>query len=244
MWRFKMIFRDEYTGQKREIFNKRKFKEFNLYENVDYTTRSLELIYPMYCQWLNTRHGIYLYEMKLSIDDSVGVCNESLLDCLFHRVQGDIEHRNTGPDKSIDLIWKTYRKGSMTIIEGYFLMPMSEAEKADSPRGDKAEIPKSVHRIFSRILEQYSIHFHEDMFDDDALDLRFQYSTFGEGYEVIFSDSNIEVHEIGFNILCQIAQLPREKQEVESTLFRLRKGYTPAHGYFCTSVFEPLLFSM
>ena len=66
-----MIFRDEYSGQKSEIFNKRKFKEFNLYENVDYTTRSLELIYPIYCQWLNTRHGIYLYEMKLSIDDSV-----------------------------------------------------------------------------------------------------------------------------------------------------------------------------
>lgn len=237
-----MIFNDKYSGDENEIFNKTKFKEFNLPDDTNYTTRSLELIYEMYCRWLNTRHGVYLYKMKLSVDDSVNASGESLLDCLFHRVQGDIEHRNTGADKSIGLIWKTYRKGSMTVHEGYFLMPMSEAEKIDNPRSDKAKIPYSVHSVFSRISDQYSIHFHEDIFEFDALDLRFKYSTLGEGYEIIFSDSNFEVHELGFNTLCEIAQLSSEDQEIESVLFRTKYGYTPAHGYFCTSVFEPLLF--
>lgn len=239
-----MMFSDKYTGDKNEIFNKPKFKEFNLYNKADYTTRSLELIYSMYCSWLNTRHGIYFYHMKLSVDDSVKTCPESLLDCLFHRVQGDIEFRDTGPDKSINMIWKTRREGSITIFEGFFLMPMTETEKTDNPRGDKAEIPKSVHRIFSRILDQYSIHFHEDIFEDDALDLCFEYSNLGEGYGIIFSDSNFKVHETGFNVLCEIAQLSSKKQEVESALFRVKYGYTPTHNYFCTSVFEPLLFDM
>jgi hypothetical protein len=240
----KMVFRDEYTGQQSEVFNKLKFKEFNLPADANYTERSLQLIYEMYCRWLNTRHGAYLYQMKLSVDDSVEVCAESLLDCLFHRVQGDIELRDTGPDKSINMIWKTRREGSMTIFEGYFLMPMTGVEKTDSPRSDIAEIPKSVHRIFSRILDQYSIHFHEDIFEDEALDLCFKYSALGEGYGIIFSDSNFESHELGFKTLCEIAQLSSEKQEAEPALFRTKYGYTPTHGYFCTSVFEPLLFNM
>lgn len=239
-----MMFSDEYTGQKNEIFSKSKFKGFDLPTNTSYTERSLQLIYDMYCRWLNTRHGAYLYLMKLSVDDSVGICAESLLDYLFHRVQGDVEFRDTGSDKSINMIWKTRREGSMTIFEGYFLMPMTAEEKTDSPRRDKAEIPKSVHRVFSRIFTQYAYHVDGDIFEDDALDLCFQYPTSGEGYGMIFSDSNFEVHELGFNALCKVAQLSSEKQEVEPALFRVKYGYTPSHSYFCTSLFEPFLFDI
>lgn len=239
-----MIFTDKFTGDKNEIFNKSKFKEFSLPDNAKYTTRSLELVYQMYCKWLNTRHGFYLHQMKLSIDDSLEKCSDSLLDYLFHRVQGDIENRNTGSDKSISLISQTYRKGTKTIHEGFFLMPMTEVEMTESPRGDKSEHPKSVHRIFSRILTQ----FHNNDFtealdlDDDALDLHFMYSNLGEGFGAIYKDSSFEMHEQGFNTLCEFAELPKEKSNIESILFQTRHGYNPAHSYFCTSIFEPFFF--
>jgi hypothetical protein len=234
-----MIFSDKYSGDKNEIFKKPKFKEFNLYDKVDYTTRSLELTYQMYCRWLNTRYGIYLYNVKLTIADNVDICSESILDYLFHRVQGDVEHRNTGSDKSIGLISKTYRKGTSTIHEGWFLMPMTEAEKHDNPRGDKAEISKDVHRIFSRILTQYWYHVNSEIFDEEALGLEFSHVKLGEGCEAIFNDSSFEMHERGFNTLCVMADLYTDKPGVDTALFRTRDGYNPAHNYFCTSLFEP-----
>tara|TARA_B110000211_G_scaffold99557_2_gene115943 strand:+ start:16346 stop:16474 length:129 start_codon:yes stop_codon:yes gene_type:complete len=39
-----MIFNEKYSGDENEIFNKIKFKEFNLPDDTNYTTRSLELI--------------------------------------------------------------------------------------------------------------------------------------------------------------------------------------------------------
>ena len=235
-----MIFTDKFTGDKNEIFNKSKFKEFSLPDDAKYTTRSLELVYQMYCKWLNTRHGFYLHQVRFSVDDSLELCSDSLLDYLFHRVQGDIEHRNTGPDKSISLVSATHRKGAKTNHIGYFLMPMTEAEMTESPRGNKSESPKSVHRIFSRILTQ----FHHNNFtevadvEDDALDLGFMYSDFGEGFGAIYKDSSFEVHEQGFNILCELAELPEEKSNIEPVLFRTWHGYNPTHSYFCTSMFE------
>ena len=240
----KMIFRDEFTGEQSEIFKKLKFKEFKLPTDVNYTERSLQLIYDMYCSWLNTRHGFYLYLMKLSVDDSLELCGDSLLDYLFHRVQGDIEHRDTGSDKSISLVSTTYREGTKTIHEGFFLMPMTEAEMTETPRGDKSVTPKSVHRIFSRILTQFHNNEFVEVLDleEDALDLRFRYSDFGEGYEAIYKDSSFEVHEQGFNILCELAELPKEKSNIEPVLFRTWYGYNPYHSYFCTSIFEPFFF--
>lgn len=240
----KMIFRDEFTGEKSEIFKKLKFKEFKLPTDVNYTERSLQLIYEMYSRWLNTRHGFYLYQMKLSVDDCLERCSDSLLDYLFHRVQGDIEHRNTGSDKSISLISSTHRKGTKTIHEGCFLMPMTETEMAKNSRGDKSETPKSVHRIFSRILTQFHNNdFTEALdFEAGALDLRFMYSDLGEGFGVIYKDSSFEVHEQGFNILCELAELPKEKSNIEPVLFRTWYGYNPNHSYFCTSIFEPFFF--
>ncbi|PHR85433.1 MAG: hypothetical protein COA59_00255 [Colwellia sp.] len=239
-----MIFNDKYSGDENEIFNKTKFKEFNLPDDANYTTRSLELIHQMYCRWLNTRYGIYLYNVKLTIADNVDICSESILDYLFHRVQGDVEHRNTGSDKSIGLILKTYREGSSTIHEGYFLMPMTETEKNNSPRGDKTEISKDVHRIFSRILTQYWYHVNDEIFDDEALGLKFSYATLGEGYGVIFNDSSFEVHERGFNMLCVIPDLFTDKPGADTASFRTRDGYNPAHNYFCTSLFEPFFIAI
>jgi hypothetical protein len=234
-----MIFSDKYSGDKNEIFKKPKFKEFKLQDGVDYTTRSLELIYQMYCRWLNTRHGIYLYTVKLSIADNVDICSESILDYLFHRVQGDVGHRNTGSDKSIGMILKTYREDSSTIHEGFFLMPMTEAEKNSTPRGNKARISKDVDRIFSRILSQYWCHVNNEVFDEETLGLEFSCSPLGEGFGVIFNDSSFKMHELGFYILCLLADLFTDKPGADTVLFRTRDGYNPAHNYFCTSLFEP-----
>jgi hypothetical protein len=240
----KMIFRDEYTGQQSEIFNKLKFKEFTLYDDAKYTTRSLELIYPMYCQWLNTRHGIYLTKVKLSISDEANLCSESLIDYLFHRVQGDIESRQACSDKSIGLVWKTYREGASTIHEGLFLIPMTEAEMNESPRGEKAKVSRDVSSIFELILVHYDYRLYGQLLGDDdekPIELEFRHSKFGEGHRVIFSDSSLKMHEQGFNTLCDFAELP---DDAESALFRVRNGYNPAHNYFNTSLFEPFFITM
>ncbi len=246
--RTKLIFRDEYTGQQSEIFNKLKFKEFTLPSDEKYTSRSLELIYPMYCQWLNTRHGIYLTKFELSISDDSDLCSESLIDYLFHRVQGDTGGRSTCSDKSISLIWKTYRKDSSTIHEGFFLIPMTEAEMTESPRGEKAEIPNGVNNIFSHIDAQYHHRLYGQLLCEDLIDekplmigLEFFHSKFGEGSKVIFSNSSFQMHEQGFLTLCEIAELSKD---TDSALLRVRSGYNPTHNYFNTSLFEPFFTTM
>jgi hypothetical protein len=240
-----MIFIDEYNGDESTLYTDKKFKEFTLkLPGAYYTARSMQLIYEMYCNWLKTRNGFYLFEVKLSVADSLGVCSESMLDCLFHRVQGDIKYLELGADKSIGFISNTYRLASSTIHNGYFLLPMSEAAKINSKRGEKAEIPEDVHRVFKRILNSFycDSFCHEDIFKEDELDLSFTYSTSGEGSAAIFNDSSFEMHEEGFNRLCEIAELPIERKHIESSKFRAWHGYIPHHDYFCTSLFESFFF--
>ena len=185
----KMIFRDEYTGQESEIFNKQKFKEFKLPADANYTERSLQLIYDMYARWINTRYGAYLVKFNLSIEDDSDAYSESVIDYLFHKVQGDIEKRNTGPDKSIGMIWTTNHKGSSIIHEGYFLMPMTEAEMIKSAREDEAKIPDDVYSVFSRILTNLSSQVDKGIICEDAITLDFLCSNYGEGYRAVFSNS-------------------------------------------------------
>jgi hypothetical protein len=241
-----MIFNDIYSGDENEIFNKLKFNAFNLPDDINYTTRSLELIYPMYCRWLNTRHGMYVVKFELSIPDNIdnpdnrgSFCSEALIDYLFHRVQGDVGYRNTGSDKSIGLLWKTYHRDSSTVHEGHFLIPMTEAEVIESPRGDKAPVPESVTNIFSRIIDKYNLSIYMGRFDDDPVELDFMYSKLGEGYRAIFNDSSFELHEQGFVTLCEVAQLSINKPDVDSTLFRARCGYNPVQSYFDASLYDP-----
>ncbi len=228
-----MIFRDEYMGQQSEIFNKLKFKEFTLPGDAKHTTRSLELIYPMYCQWLNTGHGIYLVKFNLSIEKDDDMYSELIIDYLFHRVQEYMKKRNTGTGKSMDMIWNTKHKDSSIIHEGYFLIPMTEAEMTKSPRGDEAQLPSNVYNIFSRILTNLSDK------GERGVSLDFMYSKFGEGYKVIFSNSIFEMHECGFTILCEVAELSTDEPNIAPVLFRTRSDYTLPHSYFSTRAFKP-----
>ena len=227
-----MIFNEKYSGDENEIFNKIKFKEFNLPDDTNYTTRSLELIYQMYCRWLNTRYGFYVVNFELSTqDDTDAPCSEYLIDHLFHRVQGDVGYRNSGSDKSIGLLWKTYRKESSTIHSGCFLVPMSGVELTDSPRGDSAHSPEGVNGIFSRIINKLNFNYEIGVFGDAVIDLDFTHPKKGEGSEVIFNDSRFELHEQGFATLCEVAQLPKDKQGDDFPLFRARSGYNPSRSY-------------
>ena len=234
-----MIFNDKYSGDENEIFNKTKFKEFNLPDDTNYTTRSLELIYHMYCRWLNTRYGMYLVKFDLSTEDCFPVSNQSIIDYLFHRVQGDIQKRNTGPDKSIGMIWNTCLEGRSTTHKGYFLMPMTEAEMIKSPRDKEADISDDVFNIFSRIFNKYCYKVEMGIISEDAVGLDFTHSKLGEGHNAIFSNSSFIMHERGFTTLCEIAELPTVKPNIDPTLFRVRYGYNPAHNYFCTYPFKP-----
>jgi len=119
------------------------------------------------------------------------------------------------------------------------LMPMTEAEMNESPRGKKAEISENVMNVFSRIDSQYGYKLYEERLDEKIIGLDFLHSKFGEGYKVIFSNSSFKMHEWGFITLCEIAELSIDKPDVGSTLFRTRYGYNPAHSYFCSSLFEP-----
>ena len=231
----KMIFRDEFTGQQSKIFNKLKFKEFKLPAEFNYTERSLELIYEMYCRWLNTRYGIYVVKFNLSIEKDDDMYSELLIDYLFHKVQGYMKKRNTGTDKSIDMIWNTKHKGSSIIHEGHFLIPMTETEMTNSPRGDEAQLPSNVYNVFSRILTSLS----DNSDSERGISLDFMYSEFGEGYKAIFSNSIFEMHECGFTTLCEIAELSKDESSVAPVLFRTRLGYNPPHGCFSSHVFKP-----
>ncbi|KXJ57377.1 MAG: hypothetical protein AXW17_03175 [Colwellia sp. Phe_37] len=235
-----MIFNDKYSGDKNEIFDKLKFKEFNLPDDANYTTHSLELIYPMYCYWLNTRYGIYVVKFNLSIPDEPGsFCSEYLIDHLFHRVQGDVGYRNSGSDKSIGLLWKTYRKESSTIHEGCFLVPMTEVELTESPRGDEAHTPEGVTSIFSRIIDKYNFNEEVGILQDEAMELKFIHPKQGEGSAVIFNDSRFELHEQGFVTLCEVAQLPKDKPDADTGLFRARCGYNPTRSYVSGDWYDP-----
>lgn len=235
----KMIFRDEFTGQQSEIFKNLKFKEFKLPDGANYTERSLELIYEMNSRWLNTRNGAYLVKFNLAIEDDNDAYSESVIDYLFHTVQGDIEKRDTGSDKSIGMIWNTIRKGTSIIHEGYFLMPMTESEKIKSPRGDEAKIPDDVYNIFSHILTNLSDQVDNGAICEDAITLDFLCSNYGEGYRAIFSNSTFEMYECGFTTLCEIAELSIDESSIAPVLFRTRLGYTPHHGYFSSHAFKP-----
>jgi hypothetical protein len=235
-----MMFNDKYSGDENEIFNKAKFKEFNLPDDTNYTTRSLELIYQMYCRWLNTRYGFYVVKFELSIPDDPGAfCTEYLIDHLFHRVQGDVGYRNSGSDKSIGLLWKTYRKDSSTIHEGCCLVPMTEVELTDSPRGDAAHAPEGVTSIFSRIFNKRNFNEEVGILEGGAMELSFIHPQQGEGSDVIFNDSRFELHEQGFIRLCEVAQLSKDKQGDDSTLFRARSGYNPSRSYVSGNWYDP-----
>lgn len=233
-----MIFQDKYSGQESEIFNQPKFKEFRLPCDEKHTTRSLELIYSMYCKWLNTRHGIYLCQMRLFTDDDIGVCSDSILDYIFHRVQRDVGNINTSPDKSIGLVSGSYREGTKTIHDGYFLIPMTESEMKEISKGGKPKIPKAVIAIFSRILSQLNNTAFDVIYEEENFDLSFRYLSEKDGAGVILSNSNLKEHEVGFNALSEVARLYKEDLNGDPILFSVRYGYTPAHNYFYTSLFE------
>ncbi|MEH6595684.1 MAG: hypothetical protein V7736_09085 [Colwellia polaris] len=239
-----MIFNDKYSCDENELLKSDKYKEFSLIQSdVDYTTRSLGLIYDMYCRWLNTNHGIYLVKAKLSIPDGSDKCSESVIDYLFHMVQGNIKHRNVRSDNSIGLIWKTYRKDSSTIHEGYFLISMTEAEY-DKPRDKKmSSFSMDVFKSVGDSLSQLKAKFYNesDMEFDKEIGLHFEFLFNIDGKGGLFHDSSFEVHEQGFTTLCKIAQLSIDKPDTESPLFRTRYGYSPVHWYFGNDSLEPFV---
>jgi hypothetical protein len=88
-----LIFTDKYSGNENELAKIAKYKEFSLIQSEsNHTTRSLGLIYDMYCRCLNTTHGIGLLMFHLSIPDDSGECSESELDNLFHFAQDSVKH--------------------------------------------------------------------------------------------------------------------------------------------------------
>ena len=235
----KMTFRDEFTGQQSEIFKKLKFKEFKVPTDFNFTERSLQLIYEMYCRWLNTRYGAYLYKFELTIEDDNDEYGETLIDYLFHIVQGSVEKRNTGSDKSIGMIWNTKRKDTSTVHEGFFLIPMTETEMINSPRGDEAEIPDEVHSIFSRILSNFSDQVDNGIISKHRITLSFLWSKNGEGYSAVFKNSTFKMQEWCFITLCEVAELPKDEPSIAPVLFRTRLGYNPHHSYLSTQAFMP-----
>jgi hypothetical protein len=108
---------------------------------------------------------------------------------------------------------------------------MTEAELTGSPRGDKAHIPEGVTSIFSRIIDKYNFNYEVGIFEEDVMELNFIHPKQGEGNEVIFNDSRFESHEQGFVTLCEVAQLPKNKQGADSPLFRAKSGYNPSRSY-------------
>lgn len=234
-----MIFNDKYSGNENELVKKAKYKEFSLIQSeADYTDRSVGLIYEMYCRWLNTNYGVYLVKANLSIPDNSDECSESVIDYLFHMVQGNVKHRNVRSDNSIGLIWKTYRKDSSTIHEGYFLISMTEAEY-DKPRDKKMssfslDALNTVANTMSQLKAKFGkeIEMEFDKEPDKEIELHLMHSFNNDGKGVIFHDSSFEVHEQGFATLCEIAQLSIDKPDAETPLFRTRYGYSPDHWHF------------
>lgn len=242
-----MIFIDKYSGNKNELAKKDKYKEFSLIQNeADHTTRSLGLIYEMYCRWLNTNYGVYLVKANLTIPDSSDECSESVIDYLFHMVQGNVKHRNVRSDNSIGLIWKTYRKDSSTIHEGYFLIPMTEAEY-DKPRNKKSLFSMDVFDAVANTMSQLKAKFNKEFdleFDKEPvreIGLHFKFSFDNDGKGGLFHDSSFEVHEQGFATLCEIAQLSIDKPDAEPPLFRTRYGYNPRLWHFGNDSLEPFV---
>lgn len=235
----KMIFRDEFTGEQSEIYKKPKFKEFKVPTDFKYTERSLQLIYEMYCRWLNTRYGAYLFKFNLSIEDDNGEYGETLIDYLFHTVQGYVEKRNTGSDKSIGMIWNTKRKDSSTVHEGFFVIPMTETEMIKSPRGDEAKIPDDVHSVFSRIFTNFSDKVENGIISGHKIALTFLWSKYGEDFRAVFSNSSFKMQEWCFITLCEIAELPKDEPCIAPVLFRTRLGYNPHHSYLSTQASMP-----
>ena len=239
-----MIFSDKYSGNKNELVKSDKYKEFSLIQSeVEYTTRSLGLIYDMYCRWLNTNHGIYLVKANLSIPDDSDECSESVIDYLFHMVQGNIKHRNVRSDNSIGLIWKTYRKDFSTIHEGYFLISMTEAEY-DKPRDKKMslfslDVFNSVGDTMSQLKAKFDKEFDKE--PDKKIGLYFEFLFSNNGKGGLFHDSSFEVHEQGFATLCEIAQLSIDKPDTEFPLLRTRYGYSPVHWHFGNDSLEPFV---
>ena len=213
-----MIFVDKYNGDADLLHQSGTFKEFILQDSEErYTSRSLKLIYDMYCRWLNATHGICLVIFHLSIPDDSNECSESTLDNLFHTVQDNVKHRNTSSDNSIGLISKTYRKNFSTNHEGYFLLPISDTEKHDTLKGDNKPILREVANIISRTFARRKVNL------DTKSILHFSLKGKDMEHGIILSDACLDAHEQGFNILCEIAQI-----DIEPSLFRTRYGYNPA----------------
>jgi hypothetical protein len=231
-----MIFTDKYSGNKNELVKRDKYKEFSLTQSgANHTTRSLGLIYDMYCRWLNTTHGIGLLMFHLSIPDDSGECSESELDNLFHIAQGSVKHRNTGSDNSIGMISKTYRKDFSTNHEGCFLIPISDAEKHDILQGDKKPFLQELFNIPSRIFSG-----RKEKLDTEST-VYFSLQAKNKKYGIILSDAGFDAHEQGYNILCEIAQLSIDKPNAEPPLFRTRYGYSPTHWHFGKGSLEPFV---
>jgi hypothetical protein len=231
-----MIFTDKYSGNKNELVKRDKYKEFSLNQNgANHTTRSLGLIYEMYCRWLNTTHGIGLLMFHLSIPDNSDECSESELDNLFHIAQGSVKQRNTGSDNSIGMISKTYRKDFSTNHEGYFLIPISDAEKHNILQGDKKPFLQELFNIPSRIFSGRKAKL------DTESTVYFSLQAKDKNHGIILSDSSFEVHEQGFATLCEIAQLSIDKPNAEPPLFRTRYGYSPTHWHFGKDSIEPFV---
>jgi hypothetical protein len=240
-----MIFTDKYSGNKSELVKRDKYKEFSLIQTgANHTTRSLGLSYDMYCRWLNTNYGVYLVKANLSIPDESDKCSESVIDYLFHMVQGNVKHRNVRSDNSIGLIWKTYRKDSSTIHEGYFLISMTEAEY-DKPRDKKMSlfsidvfnaVGDTLSQLKAKFYSESDMEFDKEPDKEIGLHFEFLFHIDGKG---LFHDSSFEVHEQGFAKLCEISQLPIDKPDSESPLFRTRYGYSPVHWHFGDDSVEP-----
>lgn len=231
-----MIFSDKYNGNKSELVKIDKYKEFSLTQSgANHTTRSLGLIYDMYCRWLNTAHGIGLLMFHLSIPDDSGECSESELDNLFHIAQGSVKHRNTSSDNSIGMISKTYRKDFSTIHEGCFLIPISDAEKHDILQGDKKTFLRELFNIPSQIFSGRKVKL------DTESTVYFSLKGKDKNHGIILADAGLDVHEQGFATLCEIAQLSMNKPDAEPPLFRTRYGYNPRLWHFGKDSLEPFV---
>ena len=226
-----MIFVDKYIGETDLLHKSEAFKEFKLQDpSGTYTSRSLKLIYDMYCRWLNTTHGIGILMFHLSIPNASGECSESVLNNLFHIAQNSVKDRNTGSDNSIGMISKTYQKALSAHHEGCFLIPIS-----DDGKNDKSKTLLEIFNIPSKVFAA----------NRESLNTESSVYFSGKGkfenYGIIPSDANIDVHEQGFNILCEIAQLSASKADIEHPLLRTRYGYNPNLRSFDYSLAESLL---
>lgn len=225
-----MIILEKYCGYKAELLQRSAFREFNLPETgANYTTNSLAIIYEMYCKLLKIEYGLFFVEFNVSVPDSAKVCNESVIDYLFHRVQENIQHRKSHPGNTTGLLWKSYREGFSTNHTGYFFIPIIKGDLDGKSKGSKGLLTKEILETLGEITSQFHNNFTEEV--------KAYFSFHGkEGEEGVLCNSSFEAKEKGFSTLCKIAQLYLDELNFEPPLLTARYG--------CEAPVKPLHYSL